>query len=235
MGDFNYFEHSHQKLLFISAGSGITPLMSMSRWLCDTNANCSVIFIYSARTQKDIIFREELELMAATYSNFQLAINLTSKDFDLNSTGKRGRLNETMLLEIAPDVVERIAYVCGSESFLESVQAMLRKLNFPMDNYYQESFSLSKSVKTASIPTSQATVVFSKSEIEVICNADETILEAAQREGINLPYGCQMGVCGQCKLRKVSGNVSYDKDFGCEDDYVLTCVAKVAEDVVLEG
>ncbi|AFY58019.1 flavodoxin reductase family protein [Rivularia sp. PCC 7116] len=235
MGDFNYFENSHKKLVFISAGSGITPLMSMSRWICDTNANISVIFIYSARTQEDIIFREELELMAAKYSNFQLAINLTGKEFDLNWTGYKGRLNETMLLEMAPDLVERIAYVCGSESFLESVETILGKIQFPMHNYYQESFGLSTGVKTALIPTSQAVVVFKKSEQEVICSSNETILEAAQREAISLPYGCQMGVCGQCKLRKVSGKVTYDKDFGCDDDYVLTCVAKVAENVVIEG
>ncbi|MEO1430709.1 MAG: FHA domain-containing protein [Cyanobacteria bacterium J06633_8] len=235
MGDFNYFENSHKKLLFISAGSGITPLMSMSRWLCDTNANISVIFIHSARTQEDIIFREELELMAAKYPNFKLAINLTGKELDLNWTGYKGRLNETMLLEIAPDFVERIAYVCGSESFLESVQTILGKLKFPMDNYYQESFGLSKAVQTVSIPTSESVIVFTKSGQEVITSNDETILEAAQREAISLPYACQMGVCGQCKLRKVSGKVTYDKDFGCDDDYVLTCVAKVAENVVIEG
>jgi len=149
MGDFNYFENSYKKLLFICSGSGITPLMSMSRWLCDTNADISVHLIYSVRTQQDIIFREELELMALKYSNFHLAINLTSKDFDSTWSGYRGRLNETLLLEIAPDFKERIAYVCGSEGFLKSVETMLEKLKFPMHNYYQESFGISKLTKPA--------------------------------------------------------------------------------------
>lgn len=147
MGDFNYFENSHKKLLFISAGSGITPLISMSRWLCDTTSDFSVIFIYSVRTRQDIIFREELGLMAAKYSNFKLAINLTGKESDFNWSGYRGRLNETMLSEIAPDFKERIAYVCGSEGFLESVQTILKQLKFPMNNYYQESFGLSAGIK----------------------------------------------------------------------------------------
>lgn len=239
MGDFNYFENSHKKLLFISAGSGITPLMSMSRWLCDTTPDLSVIFIYSVRTQQDIIFREELELMAAKYSNFKLAINLTGKESDLNWSGYRGRLNEIMLSEIAPDFEERIAYVCGSEGFLESVQTVFRKLKFPMNNYYQESFGLSAGIKPALTSTitdiQKGIVVFSDSEREVVLDADETILEAAQREAIDLPYGCQMGVCGRCKLRKISGDVSYENDFKCEDDYVLTCVAKVDETVTIEG
>ena len=240
MGDFNYFENSHKKLLFISAGSGITPLMSMSRWLCDTTSDFSVIFLYSVRTQQDIIFREELEFMAAKYSNFKLAINLTSKEFDLNWSGYRGRLNETMLSEIVPDLKERVAYVCGSEGFLESVQTVLKELNFPMNKYHQESFGLSSGIKPAFTSpitdTSQkGVVVFSNSKREVVCYADETILEAAQREAIDLPYGCQMGVCGRCKVRKFSGSISYDNDFECEDDYVLTCVAKVNETVTIEG
>ncbi|MGB3756391.1 MAG: FHA domain-containing protein [Rivularia sp. (in: cyanobacteria)] len=148
MGNFNYFENSYKKLLFICSDIGITPLMSMCRWLCDTNADFSVILIYSARTQQDIIFREELELMALRYPNLKLAINLTSKEFDLSWSGYRGRLNETMLSEIAPDLKERVAYVCGSEGFIESVQTMLEKLKFPMHNYYQESF-ISKGIKPA--------------------------------------------------------------------------------------
>ncbi|MEM7714186.1 MAG: FHA domain-containing protein [Cyanobacteria bacterium P01_A01_bin.68] len=240
MGDFNYFENSHKKLLFISAGSGITPLMSMSRWLCDTTCDFSVIFIYSVRTQQDIIFREELEFMAKKYPNFKLAINLTGNESDLNWSGYKGRLNENMLSEIAPDFKQRIAYVCGSEGFLESIQDILKELNFPMNNYYQESFGLSSAIKpalTSNITdTSQkGVVIFSNSDRKVVCDADETILEAAQREAIDLPYGCQMGVCGRCKLRKISGKISYENDFNCEDDYVLTCVAKVNQTVTIEG
>ncbi|MEO1374733.1 MAG: FHA domain-containing protein [Cyanobacteria bacterium J06635_10] len=240
MGDFTCFDNQHQKLLFISAGSGITPLMSMSRWLCDTKADYDIIFIYSARSQEDIIFLEELELMALRYSNFHLAITLTGKELDSTWSGYTGRLNETMLLEVAPDFKERIVYSCGSCGFIENLQTMLSELKFPMDNYYQESFGLSQTPKPALTEGNSSTavnpvVVFKKSSQEVVCDAGETILEAAQREDIRLPHACQMGVCGQCKLRKVSGEVSYEKDFGCEDDFVLTCVAKAATDVVIEG
>ncbi|MEL6459851.1 MAG: FHA domain-containing protein [Cyanobacteria bacterium J06621_15] len=167
MGDFNYFDNSYRKLLFICAGSGIVPLMSMSRWLCDTNADISVHLIYSVRTQQDIIFREELEFMALKHSNFNLSINLTGKELDLTWTGYTGRLNEKILLEIAPDFNERIAYVCGSEAFLESVKTILEKLNFPMHNYYQESFGMSKTTKSVksnlmSNPTSSSQNLISK-------------------------------------------------------------------------
>ena len=236
MGEFTCVDNSHKKLLFISAGSGITPLMSMSRWLCDTNPDLDIIFIYSARKQQDIIYQQELELMTSRYPNFQLAITLTSEEFDSTWSGYVGRLNDKMLLEIAPDFQERITYVCGSGSFSESLQTMFEKLKFPMHNYYQESFGLPKIPKPVLTPASEkAIVIFNKSSQEIVCEPDETILEAAQREAINLPYACQMGVCGQCKLRKISGNVSYENDLECEDNYVLTCVAKAAGSVVIEG
>lgn len=158
MGDFNYFDNSYKKLLFVCAGSGISPLMSMCRWLCDTDADISVHLIYSVRTQQDIIFREELELMSLKHSNFDFSINLTNKEFDLNWNGYRGRLNEKMLLKIAPDFKERIAYVCGSEGFLESIQHMLQELNFPMENYYQESLGTAKITQPALISSSKKTM-----------------------------------------------------------------------------
>ncbi|MEM6404374.1 MAG: 2Fe-2S iron-sulfur cluster-binding protein, partial [Cyanobacteria bacterium P01_D01_bin.116] len=67
------------------------------------------------------------------------------------------------------------------------------------------------------------------------CEDGETILEAAQREGITLSSGCKMGACGMCKLRKISGEVSYEEDVNCEDEYVLTCVAKARGNVMIEG
>ena len=255
MGNFTCFDNPNRKFLFISAGSGITPMMSMSRWLCDTTPNADIIFVHSAKTVRDIIFRQELELMAFQNPYFQLAITLTSAEYYPNWWGYIGRLNERMIKAISPDFHERIVYVCGSDGFRESVKAILRELEFPMQNYHEESFGSSKKrtqIQTAiadntpkhfhsapfnTVPTSNKsnTVVFTKSQQEVVCDDGETILETAEREGITLPSGCKMGACGMCKLRKISGNVSYEEDFDCEDEYVLTCVAKANGNVVIEG
>lgn len=147
MGNFNYFDNSYKKLLFICADNGIIPLISMIRWLYDTANDFSISFLYSLPSQKDILFREELELIATKCSNFNLAINLTSDESHETWSGYRGRLNETILLEFVPDLKERAAYVCGSEDFLDSIKTILKQLEFPMDNYYQENLGKSKIAK----------------------------------------------------------------------------------------
>lgn len=158
MGSFTCFANPSRKLLLISAGSGITPMISMSRWICDTASDVDVFFIYSARTPGDIIFREELELMAARYPNFKLAMTTTQLGAGEVWPGYRGRLNEFMLTSVAPDFQERTVYVCGPDNFMQAVKTMLEKLDFPMQNYYQESFgSSNKEKKLSKTTTSEET------------------------------------------------------------------------------
>ncbi len=141
MGKFTCFTYPAPKLLFLSAGSGITPMMGMSRWIYDTGADCDVVFFHSARTANDVIFRDELELLATRQQNFHLAISLTGKS---SSTGLKGRLSPAMLEVICPDFADRVIFVCGSSSFMDSTKKMLAELNFPMANYHQESFGSPK-------------------------------------------------------------------------------------------
>jgi glycine betaine catabolism B len=139
-GKFTCFTKPSQKLLFISGGSGITPMMSMSRWLLDTVANVDIVFFHCARSPRDIIYRHELELMSARYANFHLAISTTNYEPGYHWSGFKGRLNTTMLELIASDFRDRTVYVCGPESFMESAKQTLATLGFPMQNYYEESF-----------------------------------------------------------------------------------------------
>ncbi|NET57915.1 MAG: FHA domain-containing protein [Symploca sp. SIO2E6] len=279
MGKFTCSGNPAKKLLLISAGSGITPMMSMSRWICDTANDIDVTFVHSTRSSRDIIFREELELMAARHPNFKLAVTTTRPEPAEAWSGYTGRLNELMLKSIAPDFKDRAVYVCGPDSFMGGVKTMLEGLDFPMQNYSQESFGPPKKSKKSSKPqakakstsvslplvpstifdqsltnghhttasviplptppvtstSSEPVVVFAKSGKEVSCDHEDSILEIAQQEGIELPYGCGMGACGQCKLRKLEGEVNYDEDPGCEQEYILTCIAKPAGRVAIEA
>jgi glycine betaine catabolism B len=151
MGKFTCFTYPAPKLLFLSAGSGITPMMGMSRWIYDTGADCDVVFFHSARTNNDVIFRDELELLATRQPNFHLAVSLTGKS---SSTGLKGRLSPAMLEVICPDFRDRVVFVCGSSSFMDSAKKMLTELDLPMANYYQESFGSPK--KKAVKPSERA-------------------------------------------------------------------------------
>ncbi|MDJ0577856.1 MAG: FAD-binding oxidoreductase [Xenococcaceae cyanobacterium MO_234.B1] len=283
MGNFTCADNQAQKLLFISAGSGITPMMSMSRWLCDTGANVDVVFIHSARSPRDVIFRQELESMAARHTNFKLAVTTTRSEPGQAWVRYTGRLNEVMLQAIAPDFRSRTVYVCGPNPFMEGVKTMLETLLFPMENYHQESFGSPKrkrSVKekredgvtkvgeaegcreedsspksapnqehppetaqeepenVTSVKTTQEqspVVVFAKVGKEIACDEEDTILDLAEQEGIELPSGCRMGACGACKLALLEGEVNYDDDPDCEPGHLLTCIAKPVGRVVIEA
>ena len=139
-GKFTCLPNPAKKLLLISAGSGITPVLSMSRYLCDINADVDIVFLHSARSSRDIILRRELEMMAGRYGNFRLAVTLSRPKPEEAWLGYVGRLNETMMEAIASDYKERTVYICGPNPFMEGVKLMLEGMGFPMENYYEESF-----------------------------------------------------------------------------------------------
>jgi glycine betaine catabolism B len=143
MGDFTCLPLP-PKLLLISAGSGITPMLSMSRWIHDTMGACDVIFLHSARTPDDIICRTELETLAAQLPNFRLAITLTQQPLMQSWLGLTGRISQSLLNLVAPDLMERAVYVCGSEGFMQGIKATLDQMNFPMQQYKEESFGGAK-------------------------------------------------------------------------------------------
>ena len=144
MGKFTCATNSSRKLLMISAGSGVTPMLSMTRWLYDTVSDRDVIFAYSVCSPQDIIMRQELELMAARQPNFRLAITATRPEPWQPWFGFTGRLTGSMLQQIAPDLLERTVYVCGPAPFMAAVKTLLAGLGLPMENYHQESFGISK-------------------------------------------------------------------------------------------
>ncbi len=147
MGKFPDFINLSQKLLLISAGIGITPMMSSARWLCDTVSNVDIIFVHSARSPKDIIFLKELELMAQRYPNFKLAITVTRPETGISWYGYTGRLNGAILSAIAPDYQKRNVYVCGSDSFRKTMKSLMHDLSLPMENYYEETLDIARTVK----------------------------------------------------------------------------------------
>ena len=253
MGKFTCVPHLAPKLLLISAGSGITPLMSMSRWVGDVAAATDITFFHCARTPRDIVFRQELELLSARLPNFHLALSVTQSEPGQAWSGFTGRLNEAMLRCIAPDFQDRKVYVCGPSGFMEATKALLEGLNFPMQNYTEESFGAPKKVKPLkpgldkpapvlpSIQPAQSVVLFSKSGKQVAHDGSESILELAEQEGIKIRSSCRQGVCGACKKLKLEGEVKYDTEPDALEPsdraagYILACAASPIGRVVIEA
>jgi glycine betaine catabolism B len=260
LGKFTCLPNPAPKLLLISAGSGITPVMSMARWLADTATETDIVFIHCARTPRDIIFRQELEMMAARLPNFHLAISTTREEAGSPWFSFTGRLTSSMLQVITPDFQERTVYVCGPDGFMQGTRTLLEDLSFPMQNYFQESFGAPRKVKAKSAKLAEPEkpaqntpgnaaehgaakdcVMFAQSQKEAVFEEVESILELAEQEGIKIRSNCRQGVCGACKKRKVEGEVRYESEpEALEPDelaagYILTCVACPIGRVVIEA
>jgi len=140
-GKFSCFNFPSRKILFIGAGSGITPVMSMLRWIVDTAADVDAHLLVSAKSPRDIIFRNELNWMSSRHSGIRVGVTCTSRITGADSwTGLTGRCDASMLKLLTPDLLERHIFMCGPGPFMDSVKNCLRTLDFPIANLHTESF-----------------------------------------------------------------------------------------------
>lgn len=233
-GQFTFLRHPAAKYLFISAGSGITPLMSMTMWAWDSGEMPDIAFVHAARKPADIIFKRRLEQFASRVPGLQLRFTVEETDpFEVWS-GFRGRLNQIMLGLMAPDYLDREVFCCGPEPFMRSVREMLASLGYDMARYHEESFAapaFEELPVEKAAPAAAAEITFTTSGKTVACDGTETVLAIAKRVGLNIPSSCNFGLCGTCKVRKVSGEVSMVHNGGISDDEVadgviLACCSK---------
>jgi glycine betaine catabolism B len=247
MGQFTCSQTPSPKLLLISAGSGMTPMMSMTRWILDSALDTDIVFFYSAREAQDLVFRAELEQLATRHSRLKLAMTLTGKAPAW--MGYRGRLDGPMLQAIAPDFQERQVYVCGPDGFMAATKALLETLQMPADQYHEESFGgapvkpllapapagalaapgtrteVSRSPLPAAVATAADRVLFQNSGQELACSAN----------------ACRSGVCGVCKQTLCSGEVAYlstPRALSAADQaqgVILPCIARPIGRVVLNA
>ncbi|HEY8075683.1 MAG TPA: FAD-binding oxidoreductase [Labilithrix sp.] len=252
------------KILFLSAGSGITPLMSMSRWLCDVAAEVDVKFFNSVRSPDDIIFEKELEMLTSRYTLFE-PINITaSRTSRKGWTGMSGRLSREMLEMVAPDFRERHIYICGPQGFMDCAKELVAATGFDMVNYHAESFGgvrTSVAEKPAPVPRGPASsrapsvvpsapeakpaegalaVEFAKSGKSTRTDGKLPLLDLAEANDVDVGYGCRAGSCGDCKVKLLRGEVSMSVEDGLDaadraNGYVLTCVAVPKTSCVLDA
>lgn len=249
-GHFTHFAHPASKYLFISAGSGITPMMSMLRWFSDCAPGTDITFINCARRPEDLIFWRELELLSLRMDALSLGFIVQERSLHRNWAGHMGRIDAARLPILAPDFHEREVFCCGPDGFMTHVQDLLRSAGFDMAHYHQESFG---SVP-AGAPTEPAVITpedeggaagvysvrFSMSEVDGECLPGQTVLQAARAAGVRIPAACESGLCGTCKIMKVSGEVEMEHNGGIMDEeieegYILACCSKPRGNLEVEG
>ncbi len=204
-----------EKLLFISAGSGITPIASMGRSLVRANAVGDVVHIHSARTAETVIFGERLRELAAARPSFKLHLRLT---------GEQGRVTPAELDTLCPDWRERHAFVSGPGAMLDDLSRHWAEEGNP-ELLAMERFQPMIGGEPGG--GEGGMVRFAKSRVEAECDGATPILAAGEEAGAALPFGCRMGICHTCVGELRRGQVRdlrTGEVHGTEGEMVRTCV-----------
>lgn len=207
-------ENSPTALLFLTAGSGITPVMSMLRTLMPRRPNHDVVLIHSDRSPKTAIFREEILELADQFPGLRAHFHFT---------GLAGRIkvgDAAGLEKLCPDFRDRTIYTCGPDTFVTGVEKAAQTVG---EKVVLERFD------TRLAPTAHegpGSVLVGSQEIEV--PAGVSILEACESAGQNLPHGCRAGVCKSCSTMMEDGVVMDMRtgELTSEPGMIQTCMTR---------
>jgi len=221
-GNFVLPDPAPPAILFLTAGSGITPVMSMLRTLVRRDQIGDITHLHSAPTESDVMFRAELAALAADQPGYRLRVR---------ETRKQGRLDLASLDQEVPDWRERQTWACGPEGMLSQAAKVWSSAGVS-ERLHLERFAVSKAAPAGA----GGTVTFARSGQAVDADAATSLMDAGENAGVQMPFGCRMGICQSCVVSLVDGHVR-DLRTGAEHDpgtRIQTCVSAASGDCTLD-
>ena len=216
-GDFVLPEPPPERLLFISAGSGITPIMSMLRHLDHFEQLSDVVVLHSARHSDEVIFGPELRELAERHAGFKLHEQLTRD---------HGRIGPDDLDRLCPDWRDREGYLSGPSEMLDAFGEHWQAHGDP-GRLHLERFQPNLGLGQAG-EGEGGEIKFVMSGSEAHSDGHTPILVAGEEAGLELPYGCREGICHTCVGELRSGRVRdlrNGKVYGQEGEMIRTCIS----------
>jgi stearoyl-CoA 9-desaturase NADPH oxidoreductase len=215
-GTFTLPDPLPDKMLFISAGSGVTPIMSMLRDLRRRDAIDDVFHIHSARSEDDAIFGDQLRALDEDCDGYRLHLQLTQA---------RGRFAPEHLDELCPDWRERETFASGPGELLDALIERFER-DGDRDRLHMERFQPVIGEGDGELGDG-GSVKFLDSDVEAESDGTQPILVAGEEAGATLPFGCRMGICHTCVGRLCSGQVRdmrTGKVSGTPGEMIRTCI-----------
>jgi ferredoxin-NADP reductase/DMSO/TMAO reductase YedYZ heme-binding membrane subunit len=258
-GRFTFTGAEADSVVMIAGGVGITPLMAKVRYLTDIGWTGDIYLVFSVKTERDIIFRDELDYLQSRFPNLHVTVTLTRAE---GSSGRweRGRISPELLNRVVPQISTRRVHICGPTEMAELTRHMLLGLGVPAESIKSESFTwparasaqapvgtngtlaatAQPSAPAATAVNANATLTFARSGKSLPISGRKTVLEAAEDVGVSINYDCRSGICGQCKIKLLAGHVAMETQDALTptdriNNLILSCQARCIDQVAVEA
>lgn len=260
-GEFFFTGKEANGIVLIAGGVGVTPMMSVLRYLTDRSYPKDIHLLYAVNSPSDIIFREECTYLARRHPNVQVDVIVRTTD-GADWTGPVGLITPDFIEKTIPDIAQHRIHLCGPVPMMDAAKAALLQLKIPSEQIKTEHFAPPKggpvftteppifsstpkpSIASADRPTvppsAHATITFSKSNKSGPLAPTQSVLEAAEAQGVFIDSECRTGICGRCKVHLLEGAVSMEVDDALSEEekasgIILACQAKSPDNLVVEA
>lgn len=233
-GDMVLPRQPQGRWLFLAAGSGITPLIGLTRALAERGMPVNLQLLYWVRRREELCFVPELQALAQRHTGFRWQAIVT-EEVELRPGEVAGLISAAQLGALVPDLADRQVFACGPGGFV----ATARELAEPVaDRFVAEGFTpppRSQPLDAASVTMVQVTLQRSGRTLSVA--TDQPLLAALEAQGLNPPSGCRIGICHTCTCPRLDGRTvdTLTGDADAESGRaVRLCISRACSDLTLD-
>ena len=246
IGKFTFNGSEADSIVLIAGGVGITPMMSIVRYLTEQVWAGDIFLIYACRAPADFIFANELAALQRINPKLHVTVTM-SRPEGTDWQGPRGRLTKELLTQAVPNLAARRVHLCGPPLMMEATKALLTTLGVASEQLKTEAFGTPKPAPGAAGTTAKPTVAasgplvtFSKNNKSSKIHEGQTILDLSEELAIGIEFSCRVGTCGICKVKMTSGEVEMAVEDALSPDdktngIILACQAKPKAAVTVEA
>jgi ferredoxin-NADP reductase len=225
LGEFTLPDVLPAKILLLSAGSGITPVMSMLRDLKARDYRGDVVFLHVCRAPDDLIFAAQLQDLAADFSVLRLVVH-----YDASA----GLFSPRVLVQHVSDLAERKTWMCGPAGFMDAISAYWEAEGLG-SSLFSERF-VGAPLLPSTAPGTRVHVSFANSGTTFTTSGTDPLLVQAERAGLTPKHGCRIGICRSCQCVKTSGtveNLQTGEVSSAPNELIRLCISTARSDVAL--
>lgn len=239
-GSFTFPAADDRPIVLIAGGIGVTPLISMLRHIVMTEPTRPVTLLYSAHTEGDFAFGDELAYLARRHPQFRL--QLAAGNGPTTSHVYPGRIDAELLRTTVPDLAHSISLICGPPPMIDSMKEVLGALGVPSLQIRHEVFEAAVAAAADAPPRPVRSaargaahrISCTRAQQQFDIRQGQTLLEAAEEAGVEIASLCRAGVCGTCRVQVTDGTLDCESSALDADEvnagFVLACVATAQSD-----